>query len=336
MVSKSITFFLFITIGFVLGTPANPIFRKLDPVRYQYEQDDSGKNHLVDLWMTLNDVSEAARYNPVATNVYHLFTRQNPSVSQPLVHGNEAILRSSNFSNLRRTVILIHGWLGNALSNFNTVLVPALLQAEDLNVLVVDWSAGASTIIFPTALENSISSATAIAQFIDWLNQQTNSSPAQYHIIGFALGGQMAGIAGRRASGNIAIITGLDPSFAGWVNHPDRFQPDDGVYTEVIHTNAGLYGYLTPLAQYDFYPNGGESMPGCDSHRCDHDRSFHYFAESVVSGGFTGRRCTGFFGAIAELCVLPGSLQMGGLKAKNGIPGIYGLSTNAAPPFSQG
>lgn len=34
---------------------------------------------------------------------------------------------------------------------------------------------------------------------------------------------------------------------------------------DVIHTAAGMVGYLEPIGHCDFYPNGGKaSQPGCD------------------------------------------------------------------------
>lgn len=105
----------------------------------------------------------------------------------------------------------------------------------------------------------------------------------------------------------------------GWINHSDRFQPTDAAYTEVIHTNCGVNGYLSDLADVDFYPNGGESMPGCDSHACDHERAIHYFGESIRSGGFTGRQCINYMAAILQTCnIMPLRLEMGGLRPKMG------------------
>ena len=68
------------------------------------------------------------------------------------------------------------------------------------------------------------------------------------------------------------IFPGLDPSFAGWINNDDQFKATDGMYTEVIHTNAGLLGFIGPLADVDFYPNKGINMPGCSSQECDSSR----------------------------------------------------------------
>ncbi|XP_047040133.1 pancreatic lipase-related protein 2-like [Helicoverpa zea] len=307
-----------------------------DGIRYQYVQGGDGKLHLVDLWNLKDDISPAVRYNPDAVNTYHLFTRDNPSISQPLLLNNDGWLTSTNYNSSRRTVLLIHGWLDTVTADFNTVLVPAFLEKEDLNVIVVDWSHGAGTINYPIAVINTPVSGEAVARFVTWLNKASGSDLKNYHIVGHGLGAHQAGIVGRRLGGGVAYITALDAAFAGWLTHDDRFKATDAVYTEVIHTNAGLLGFLAPLGDVDFYPNGGVDMPGCISQECDHNRSFFYMAESVRTGGFAGTRCSTFVSAMAGQCFLWGSLNMGGVTPKTGQTGIYYLRTNAFPPFSRG
>ncbi|VVC95499.1 unnamed protein product [Leptidea sinapis] len=237
--------------------PTNPIISKVEPgLRYQYAQDSDGNNHLVDLWMSINDLSETARFFPEVSNVYHLFTRSNPTRSQPLLLNNVNMLQESNFDGSRRTIVLIH----------------VLLAAENVNVIVVDWSSGANSLNYRIVNWNSVTSGEAVAKFINFVNQWTGSNLNQYHIIGHGVGGHKA----------------------------DRLSPSDSLYTEVIHTNY-LTGYVEELGHVDFYPNGGISMPGCDSNECDHARSFFYFAESVTSGGFTGRECLNYYAAVLRI-----------------------------------
>ncbi|KOB75397.1 Pancreatic lipase 2, partial [Operophtera brumata] len=174
-----------------------------DETRYQYVRGPDGTPHLVDLWLKTSDLKEIA---------------------------SEGLLGLTNYNPQRRTVVLMHGWLDNVNADFNTVLVPAFLDAEDLNVIVVDWSAGA----------------------------------------GHSLGAHQAGIAGRNLGGSVAYITALDAAWPGWITNDDKFRSTDGVYTEAIHTNVGLLGYIGDLADVDFYPNGGINMPGCNSQDCDH------------------------------------------------------------------
>ncbi|XP_052737636.1 pancreatic lipase-related protein 2-like [Bicyclus anynana] len=322
---------------FSSALPTDVILRNFEEgPRYQYAEDSNGAIHLVDLWLTLGDVFNIARFNPDSSNVYHLFTRANPTVSQPLLVNNALLLTRSNYNSNRRTIVLIHGWLNSATSDFNSVIVPALLRAEDLNVIVVDWSIGASALTHRVVNENTVQSGKAVARFITWLNQQSGSTLAQYHIIGHGLGGHQAGVVGRNLQGLVPYITGLDPAMIGWATNINKFHRNDGLYTEVIHTNYGVYGYIADLGQMDFYPNGGISMPGCDSNACDHARAFFYMAESITSGGFTGRQCLNYYAAVLGMCSGPRTARMGGLVPKTGSNGVFLLETNAAPPFSKG
>lgn len=71
---------------------------------------------------------------------------------------------------------------------------------------------------------------------------------------------------------NYIPSSALDATLAGYIINDDKFSKNAGAYTESIHTNAGVDGYLTENADVDFYPNGGISMPGCASGACDHAR----------------------------------------------------------------
>lgn len=84
----------------------------------------------------------------------------------------------------------------------------ALLRAEDLNVIVVDWSRGANVIGHREANVNTVLSGEAVARFIRWLNQETGSNLAQYHLIGHGLGGHQVGVVGRNLQRRVPYITG--------------------------------------------------------------------------------------------------------------------------------
>ncbi|KAJ8704793.1 hypothetical protein PYW08_012113 [Mythimna loreyi] len=327
---------IIIGIAAISALPYDPVIRKLEEgPRYQHVQGPDGV-HLADVWATVSDVAESARYNPDRQNVYHLFTRQNPTVSQPLLIGSDGLLGITNYNPNRRTIILVHGWLDSVTADFNAVLVPAFLSAEDVNVIVVDWSAGAGSINYWTAMTNSVPSGESVGRFINWLNTATGAVPTMYHLVGHNLGGHQVGIAARNVQGTVAYITALDPSLLGWTGqNVDKLRSSDAGYTEVIHTNAGFYGYIMPLGDADFYPNGGINMPGCDSHDCDLARSYYYMGESLTRGGFIGQRCASYITAMTGNCNLWGTLRMGGLVPKTGNSGIYHLETNSSPPFSR-
>nr|AFI64311.1 neutral lipase [Helicoverpa armigera] len=331
MVGHSAVAFLAL-IAAVAAVPAefDPIISRLDPegLRYGYIRDDEGTPHLVDSWIKASDLRNMARYNPDTDNEYHLYTRSNPLISQPIVQGNSALLSASNFNPAKRTVILIHGFLGNILSGFNTVLVPAFLMAGDFNIIVVDWGKGAHFGF------NGISSGRSVGRFITWLNQASGASVNNYHILGYSVGAHQAGIVGRSLNGQASYITAMDPADR-WIAS-QALRPSDSQYTEVIHTNIGNIGVEAPCGHVDFYSNGGIGMPGCSTALCDHYRSYFYVGEAMATGGFTGIQCATLADAKSGSCNLPGRLPMGGVNPKTGASGIYYVPTNGSSPFSQG
>ncbi|XP_075989629.1 pancreatic triacylglycerol lipase-like [Anticarsia gemmatalis] len=325
-------------LGLIVAVAAYPtedqVLVKLDDgPRYQYMSGPEGPE-LVDLWLKTSDVQQAARYNPDQNNHYHLFTRNNRQTSQPIPLGNAAVLRNSNYNANRKTVVLIHGWRNNPSSDFNVHLIAAYLTAEDVNVIMVDWSVGAG-MDYVVALNNVIRSADHVSRYINWLLAASGGNIARYHVIGHSLGAHQAGIVGRQLGGRLPYITGLDPAMPGWLTHPQAISSNVAIYTEIMHTDAGTYGITNPAGHVDFYPNGGRGMPGCGDRNCDHHRCIFYMAESLTRGGFTGRRCDNLNAALGGNCA-GASLRMGGPTAKTGNSGMFHLITNAQSPFSRG
>ncbi|KAI5643784.1 lipase domain-containing protein [Phthorimaea operculella] len=313
-----------------VDVPEPVILPKFDGI-YQ----DEGQSNIMDQWQRASEQQgPESRFNPDTANVLHLFTRANPSVSQPMLLNGNAQLINSYYQSSRRTVIIVHGFTQSATSDVNTVLVPAFLQGEDLNVFVYDWSRGASVINL-NAPENAVASGFSLARAIDWICQMTGASPNRFHLVGFSLGAHLVGVAGRNVqTGRIAYITALDPG-ANMEDSGHLFGPDAATYTEAIHTNALIMGHGQPVAHADFFPNGGDLQPGCGvNFLCNHSRSFYFFAETLVSNAnWRAVRCGSLTQARLGLCVSIFGLRMGGLNPKNGQSGLYHVRTNAEPPF---
>ncbi|GAB0192002.1 pancreatic lipase-related protein 2 [Grus japonensis] len=104
----------------------------------------------------------------------------------------------------------------------------------------------------------------------DMCKEEYGYSPADVHIIGHSLGAHVAGEAGRRQPG-IGRITGLDPAQPYFQGTPVgvRLDKSDAEFVDVIHTDSAPtipylgFGMSTAIGHLDFYPNGGEQMPGC-------------------------------------------------------------------------
>ncbi|XP_073966362.1 pancreatic triacylglycerol lipase-like [Choristoneura fumiferana] len=322
----------------VAALPADTVISKLnDGPRYQYVSSGEGPK-LVDTWLTSSSMARTARYAPDTENVYHLFTRQNPTISQPMLLGVPSLI-AANFDPSRSTVVLIHGWSSSATSDFVVNLVPRILAAADVNVIAVDWSAGAYEPNYYSVVANNVPlSGSSIGSFIFWLNLSTGASIATYHVIGFETGAHIAGLVGRSLGGLIPHITALEPPRPGFNLNSNAFLSTDGIFTEAMHTNAGVTGLVQPVADVDFYPNGGTTMAGCRwwDWECSRDRAYQYLGESILTGGFTGVLCESLLEATSGSCESEETLNMGGLTAKFGSSGIYYLTTNEQSPFSTG
>ncbi|CAH0404071.1 unnamed protein product [Chilo suppressalis] len=364
-----------------------------DGPRYQYVPDTDGNIHLADTWLTTADAEAVARFDPERQIV------SNPTVSQPLLTGNNGLLGLTDYNPKRRTIITLHGWRVGATAAMNQVLIPVykyrntdnrwgrrvlewrprlgkrnvgrpqarwsddlrkvagrswmrvaqdrsewpFLAAEDVNVIVVDWSAGAGSINYATAVANTLPAGkihrlryscsqhpfrcvlknyrscchrltvakipTRTKKFADsilchtirkWNALPTHVIPPSDNLGSFKRGvkkqhvgrqedlivgrvepseseaasrcSQGGRMGGKNRERGERFNNTLEAALPGFINSANRFRADDGAYTEVIHTNAGALGYMSPLGQVDFYPNGGANMPGCDTNECDHAR----------------------------------------------------------------
>ncbi|XP_039755447.1 pancreatic triacylglycerol lipase-like [Pararge aegeria] len=271
--------------------------------------------------------------------VFHLFTRQNPTQSQPLLP-SQASLLASGFQYDRPTVLTIHSHGPGVAGNFNAHVVSAYLAVQDINVLAVDWSPGSST--YTTGLASIPQVGRVVAQFVNLLSNDFGYNTANIHIVGVGLGGHAAGIAARMINGNVPRIIALDPSLPGWTHHPDKLTKNDADLVEVIHTTAGLYGYDYPLGDIDFYPNGGAWQVGCVDVSCSHTYAFVFYAESLRADipnanapRFVGTACESYEEAIELICTGARDVVFGGTAAKTGVSGIYTFETNITPPFAR-
>lgn len=122
-------------------------------------------------------------------------------------------------------------------------------------------------------------------------------------------------------------------------NPAERVAATDGVYVEIMHTNGGVQGFREPIGDASFFPNFGQTQPGCGadiSGACAHERTVPLYAESINTV-FTSTECQSFQQIANNQCTPTGrTARMGGPFGNIGLTGNYYLETNAASPFSRG
>lgn len=95
-----------------------------------------------------------------------LYTKENPNCSERLVEHNVTVSQYLNTS--KKIVFVIHGfrptgsppaWLGD--------IKELLLSSDNINLIIVDWNRGATTVNYITAVENCRKVAEILKNYVD-------------------------------------------------------------------------------------------------------------------------------------------------------------------------
>ncbi|KAL7890066.1 hypothetical protein AOLI_G00023240 [Acnodon oligacanthus] len=246
---------------------------------------------------------------------FYLFTPENPDKYQVISADRDSIAES-NYKSRRRTRFIIHGFISKGDDQWLLDMCQVMLTVEDVNCICVDWKSGAWT-GYKQAVNKIRVVGAQVAQMIAVFRDNFKQSPDNVHVIGHSLGAHCAGEAGQRTPG-LGRITGLDPAGPYFKDCPAlvRLDPTDALFVDAIHTDSlamlpyiGL-GMPQAVGHLDFYPNGGEEMPGCGLTRisentsckdtrdivpCNHLRAYKYYTDTITtSAGFLGYPCSNY------------------------------------------
>ncbi|XP_060083651.1 pancreatic lipase-related protein 2-like [Ylistrum balloti] len=296
---------------------------------------------------------------------FRLFTRQNPTHAQSLDPYDSSTVTGSHFNAGKNTKLIIHGFQDSGDAPWMHDMTRALLDAESVNVIVVDWSKGADNVNYIQAAANTRVVGATIAKLLQKLHSTTGLPYNKIHIIGHSLGSHIAGYAGRRVHG-VGRITGLDPAGPLFENFDAqvRLDPTDALFVDVIHSDSDSllelgFGLEKALGHADFYPNGGEKQPGCSKEAahhvfnlitlqieeftgtiaCSHMRAIDLFTASIPTSGcsFTAYPCSNKADFNAQRCHSCGNgcSEMGYHANEHTAHGKFYLSTTGHQPFCQ-
>ncbi|XP_059728804.1 lipase member I isoform X2 [Haemorhous mexicanus] len=190
-----------------------------------------------------------------------LYTRENQDCAERLIEHN--VTASEYLNTSKKIVFVIHGfrptgsppaWLGD--------MKKLLLSSEDINLIIVDWNRGATTVNYITAVENCRKVPEILKNYVDQMLVGGASLDSLY-IIGVSLGAHIAGFVGQIYNGKLGRITGLDPAGPSFTGEPPerRLDPTDAQFVDVIHSD----------------------IDGLQYFKCDHQRSVFLFLSSLKS-----------------------------------------------------
>ncbi|XP_036591713.1 inactive pancreatic lipase-related protein 1-like [Trichosurus vulpecula] len=268
-------------------------------------------------------------WSPETINTrFLLYTNENPNSFQILRTSEPSTIEYSNFKTDRKTRFIIHGYIDNGEDSWLSEMCKNMFQVEQVNCICVDWKGGSQT-TYSQAANNIRVVGAEVAKMIKVLSTDYQYPPSEIHIIGHSLGAHAAGEAGQRTPG-LSRITGLDPAESSFEGAPEevRLDPSDALFVDVIHTDAAPlipnlgFGTTQPVGHLDFFPNGGEEMPGCkknilsqivdidgiwsgtrDFVACNHLRSYKYYSDSILNpDGFTAFPCASYKAFTAGSC----------------------------------
>ncbi|XP_054918062.1 phospholipase A1-like [Dermacentor andersoni] len=257
------------------------------------------------------------------------------------------------FRELKDLIILAHGYTQSVNSSWLHDLKEVLLQEKDCNVVIVDWGRGCRSPMYLTAVGNTALVGRQISLLVQKLSKTfgRNVTASRVHLVGFSLGAQVCGFAGRhykkQTGTKLARISALDaarPLFEQSQVHVTR---TDAVFVDAIHTSSGwtvlqkALGMGKPVGHVDFYPNGGRNQPGCGGLLeidCDHGRAPLYYIESIKyrqQCRFVTYMCQGGMEAFRNGICVSGkpSGEMGYYSIQAPGRGLQFLKTNAHSPF---
>lgn len=229
-----------------------------------------------------------------------------------------SMIANSTFDPTKPTKFIIHGFMmyEGPIAEWVPRMSDAILSVDDVNVVLVDWRKGA-LVDYDNAVGNTRMVGAQLQKLMCHLIRHHGAKARDFHLIGFSLGAHVAGFAGKRMNKKrrtIGRISGLDPANPAFNNDSPlvRLDKTDAKFIDIIHTDIITILHISSgmnrsLGHLDFWPNGGESQPGCHDWNkgffngltqmavCDHLRAPQLYISSItVSVPMIGYRCSNY------------------------------------------
>ncbi|KPI96849.1 Lipase member H-B [Papilio xuthus] len=270
------------------------------------------------------------------------------------------IAQSSCLDRTRPTVVYTFGYNGRVNGPATTAVLTAYIAKRKRNVILLDWEEEAKSGLLGLELGYAVSAAPNAKKIGYGLGKalltlsDAGINLNSIHLMGHSLGAHLMGYAGtwlRERGRVVSRITGLDPARALFEGKFAFFKQLDrtcALFVDIIHTDPGNYGSNKSTGSVDIWPNyyGPKSkQPGCPrtpqvtfsrADLCDHDRSWQYFIEAMLSGtNISAIYADNYRDWMKDYSRSNSTIYMGDL-INTRARGNFFCSTNSHPPFGKG
>lgn len=253
----------------------------------------------------------------------------------------------------KRLAIIIHGFGGfkAQTDELNSVKDNLLTHTngEVGTAIIVNWHKGSAAPDYIAASVNTEVVGRQVAFLVNELVKHHGVSAHNVYLVGFSLGAQVAGFAGKWSQSQyhwkFGRITGLDAAAPLFEGHEGAYLTKaDAEFVDAIHSSAGSnlllgeVGFIKAYAHLDFYPNSGHHQPQCHSllhPGCNHQASVLFYDASLSAHAtchFNGFTCADWATFQKHTCTKH-DVEMGYWADKVHATGVRFLTTQEKYPF---
>ncbi|XP_054165483.1 pancreatic lipase-related protein 2-like [Oppia nitens] len=280
---------------------------------------------------------------------FFAYTTQSPTTPQEVDAHNAKSLEHINPT--KPVVIIAHGFGNNGTTPQLISVKDSLLKFGKIEtVVMIDWSKGAAQPWYVEAATNTQVVGRQVAFLIETIRKTHGLDPKNVHLIGFSLGAQVSGFAGKYSQSaykwKFGRISALDAAAPLFEDYPGSYLThDDAEFVDAIHTSAGHIivtgevGFIEPIGHIDFFPHNGTHQPRCVGHitqlSCNHYSSVFYY-EASLSGTkcqFTAYKCPNWDQFTKHQCDAGGDSRMGFYSITKPGRGVHYITVTKDYPF---
>uniref|UniRef100_A0A182N4Z1 Lipase domain-containing protein n=1 Tax=Anopheles dirus TaxID=7168 RepID=A0A182N4Z1_9DIPT len=247
-------------------------------------------------------------------NVRLYCTKTSEPLFQEVFFGDVDVTKKINFT--LPLTIAIHGWRDNSqLTLYNNLTTRYLKFVKNTNYCLLDWRAYAEFGYQITARRSAPLVAQQLFAFLQAISLLYYPLE-KVSLIGFSMGGQIAGLTGKFLPGRLGTIYALDPAGPLFSTPFDigptrRIDGTDAKYVQVIYTSRYTVGFGPIVGTQNFLSNKGyHPQPPCASQgggltdlanamRCSHQYAVKLFVDALdPANEIFGQKCVKVLGQL--------------------------------------